>query len=325
MARLFDQGREKAKELSGQATEWVDGRRDDGGVVELATQLYERDRDAYGTVLGSALALRMFLFIVPADIAVFGLINLFNLDQWAAPLTETPTTGEVATRVFAEGWAQSLWIFVSAMVLTLWAGRSLTRVLATCSASSWQLPARDTKLKLKSVAAVSGLFVALLLASMLIGRLRRIGGFPLTAGSWVLVALVVGAGWFLLTMTLPRRTTDPGALLAGALLVAVAFSGLNWFMHIYLPDKIERMSDTYGSLATSMAALGYFFAVGRLLVAAFTVNAVVFERYGSVSHYLFALPGARAIPKRWPAVGRYFDLDGAQRAHALDDQEPAPA
>ena len=130
MAGLFDQSREKAKVLTGQATEWVEGRRDDGGLVEVATQLYERDRDAFGTVLGSALALRLFLFVVPADIAVFGLINVFNLDRWATPLTESPTTGEVATRVFAENWAQSLWIFLSAMVLTLWAGRSLARVLA---------------------------------------------------------------------------------------------------------------------------------------------------------------------------------------------------
>jgi uncharacterized BrkB/YihY/UPF0761 family membrane protein len=122
-------------------------------------------------------------------------------------------------------------------------------------------------------------------------------------------------------MTLPRRTTDPGALLPGVILVAVAFAGLSWFMHIYLPDKIERMSDTYGSLAISVATLGYFFSIGRLLAGAFTLNAVVFERFGSVSHSVFAVPGLRAIPKRWPVVARYFDLDGAQRAHAFDDQE----
>ena len=325
MAGLFDQSREKAKVLTGQATEWVEGRRDDGGLVEVATQLYERDRDAFGTVLGSALALRLFLFVVPADIAVFGLINVFNLDRWATPLTESPTTGEVATRVFAENWAQSLWIFLSAMVLTLWAGRSLGRVLATCSASSWQLPARQAKLKLKGIAAVSGLFFALLLASMLIGRLRRVGGFPVTASSWVLVALVMGAGWFLLTMTLPRRSSDPGALLPGVILIAVAFAGLSWFMHIYLPDKIERMSETYGSLAISVATLGYFFSVGRLLASAFTLNAVAFERFGGVSHYVFAVPGVRAVPTRWPSVARYFDLDGAQRARALDDQESVSA
>lgn len=325
MAGLFDQSREKAKVLTGQATDWVEGRRDDGGVVEVATQLYERDRDAFGTVLGSALALRLFLFVVPADIALFGLINVFNLDRWASPLTESPTTGEVATRVFAEDWAKSLWIFLSAMVLTLWAGRSLARVLATCSASSWQLPARQAKVKVKNIAAVSGLFLALLLASMLIGRLRRVGGFPVTASSWVLVAVVMGIGWFLLTLVLPRRTTDPGALLPGAILVAVAFAGLSWFMHIYLPDKIERMSETYGSLAISVATLGYFFSIGRLLAGAFTLNAVVFERFGSVSHHIFAVPGVRAIPTRWPAVARYFDLDGAQRADLIDDQEPLPA
>jgi uncharacterized BrkB/YihY/UPF0761 family membrane protein len=152
-----------------------------------------------------------------------------------------------------------------------------------------------------------------------------VGGFPVTASSWVLVALVMGTGWFLLTMSLPRRTTDPGALLPGAILVAVAFAGLSWFMHIYLPDKITRMSETYGSLAISVATLGYFFSIGRLLAGAITVNAVVFERFGSLSHYLFAVPGLRAIPRRWPAVARYFDLDGVQRADVLEDQESVPA
>lgn len=320
MSGLFGRGSAKAKELADQASGWVEGRRDDGGLVETATQLYERDRDAFGTVLGSALALRLFLFVVPADIALFGLINLVDLDGWADPLTKSPTTGEVATRIFAEDSLRSLWVFVSMSVLALWSGRSLARVLATCSASSWQLPARQAKVAVRGVAAVSGLFVAMLLASMLIGRLREVGGIPVTAGSWLLVAVIMGAGWFLVTMILPRRSTDPGALLPGAIVVAVAFAGLSWFMHIYLPDKIERMSATYGSLATSVATLGYFFAIGRLMTAAFAVNAVVFERFGSISHPLFAVPGLRRIPQRWPVVARYFDLDGAQAATAAEGQ-----
>jgi hypothetical protein len=44
-----------------------------------------------------------------------------------------------------------------------------------------------------------------------------------------------------------------------------------------------------------------------------------------VSHYVFAVPGVRAVPTRWPSVARYFDLDGAQRARALDDQESVSA
>ena len=44
----------------------------------------------------------------------------------------------------------------------------------------------------------------------------------------------------------------------------------------------------------------------RVLLA---VNAVVFEQIGSVSRFVFSVPGLRAIPARAPGLARYFDLD----------------
>ena len=51
------------------------------------------------------------------------------------------------------------------------------------------------------------------------------------------------------------------------------------------------------------------FLIGRVMASSFILDAVVYERIGSVSELAFALPGVRRIPERFPRVRRYFDLD----------------
>ena len=42
-------------------------------IVDVAARVYERDKEAGGTMLGSALALRLFLFFMPFVLLVVGL------------------------------------------------------------------------------------------------------------------------------------------------------------------------------------------------------------------------------------------------------------
>jgi hypothetical protein len=44
------------------------------------------------------------------------------------------------------------------------------------------------------------------------------------------------------------------------------------------------------------------------MAASFIVDAVMFEKLGSVSDLVFSLPVLRAIPRRSPKVRRFFDL-----------------
>ena len=47
-------------------------RRQSSLFVDIGLRLYERDRVAAGTLLGSALALRLFLFFIPMTLALVG-------------------------------------------------------------------------------------------------------------------------------------------------------------------------------------------------------------------------------------------------------------
>ena len=313
MAELIDKGRERVGEITDKAQGWAHtwmNDHDDHEVVEVALQLYERDRDAFATVLGSALAFRLFLFIIPADIALTSLFNLLRIGSlFSSVLSESSATADSSKYVLSTSWWQSLGLFISFTVATMWAGRSLGRVLATCSAAAWGLPPRRAKVGLKGVAALTGLFAILLVSSLLLAAIRDASGFTVSLGTWALVAGSMMIGWFVISVLLPRGATDPGALIPGAFIVGVGFAGLQWFMHFYLPNKIARLSDTYGSVANSAATLGYFFFVGRMMVSSLVLDAVVYNRYGTVSHWVFQLPLIRAIPRRWPRLARYFGLD----------------
>jgi len=78
---------------------------------------------------------------------------------------------------------------------------------------------------------------------------------------------------------------------------------------LYLPRAIERSSELYGAIGVTLATLGWIYILGRVIAFAFSLNAVVFEQIGSVSAIVFSAPGIRAIPRRYPRVARYFDLD----------------
>ena len=120
--------------------------------------------------------------------------------------------------------------------------------------------------------------------------------------------------WSLVYLALPRKTTDPGAALPGGLIVALVLTGLQSFTQLFLPNQIANSSSLYGSIGVLLAFLGWFFILGRVIAFSFAVNAVVYERLGSVSHLVFSLPGLRDLPRRFPPVGRFFELD-----HVIDD------
>ena len=312
--KIIETGKQRFESISERLKTWFEGRQDDG-VVDLATKLYARDQDAFASVLGSAIALRLFLFVVPANVALLGLINLVSLDgPLGGMLKESPTTGQMAQNYGELSFWHALWITISGTILTLWAGRSLARVMATCSAAAWQMHATAARVKLRNVAALTAMLFTLMLASIVFAKMRDIGGPAAAVAAWLAVAATFFVGWFIVELVLPRATPDPSAVLPGAALVGLGFSVLQWFMQIYLPGKIARTTDTMGSLAATVATLGYFFFVGRLMSASFVVNAIIFQRWGSISQVVFALPFLRRLPKRFPKLEQFFDLDRDENA-----------
>ncbi len=308
------------------AESWWEQHRDRHPVLGWAGSLHERDRDSFASVLGSAVALRLFLFVLPATLVMVSFVHLVNLDSvMTEHLEASVTTGEVARSLHDVSWTAAAGFFVSGLVLTLWAGRSLARVLATSSVASWRLEPRQGRLSIGSIVVLSGVLFATVAASSVFDRLRDDARVSITLASWTAVLAVTTVSWFLVMLTLPRGTSDPGALLPGAALLGVGYTVSAWFMQYYLPNRIERSSDTFGSLATSVATLGWFFAIGRMMSASFVVAAVTYERFGSLSRVVFGLPLLRVLPRKVPRLVSFFDLEAEPGASGGDADAGAGA
>lgn len=315
--------RDRARVLAAQASDWLADRRAISVPIDVSARIYERDRAYFGSVLGSAVAFRLFLFILSATALGVGigtsLIDVELLDDQVGE--RAGLTGAVAVEVDQafEGTQTTAWLLtVSGLVGTLWTGRNLATTLSAASANAWQLGHSVRTATARIVFAVVGLFAALLIVSAVVGLIHRSAGPAAATTSLVLAFIVYAVIWFVVTMTLPRGTSDPGAMLPGAALTGLVMMGMAGISQLYIGRQLETKSEVLGGLAIAAVGLGWLFFAGRAMVASLAVNAVIFEQIGSVSHLLVILPGIRRIPRRFPSVARYFDLE-----EMLDAEAPA--
>lgn len=282
--------------------------------VDVGVLVATRDREAAGSVVGSALAFRLFLFFVPLLLFVVGVAGISSLFIEADDVADaTGVTGALASQMLAayEQSANAAWIIaLSGLVGLLWAGRSLSRTLIAASLLAWQLPLRP-KAAAKVVGTIIAVVVALTVAASVVNWIRREFGFGLAAVSFVAVLAFYIVIWLVLLLALPRATPDPGASIPGAVLIAAVLTCLQAVSQLYLSRALSQSSSLYGGLAASITTLGWFFFVGRTVVFAMSVNAVLFERFGSISQVVFGLPVVRILPRRSPRLRAFFGLDGS--------------
>jgi uncharacterized BrkB/YihY/UPF0761 family membrane protein len=300
---------------SARLTRW----RAKSSIVDAAVLVFDRDRSVAGTVLSSAVAFRLFLFFIPVVLAVVGLGGLVRSLVDADQVVESAgLTGLLAEQVRAalEQPGSAFWLTAAAGIVGVaTTGRTLTKVLLAASALAWRAPLR-VKARARVIVTVVGILVALTLLAALVNRVRETN-LALAGVSLLAAAGVYAVGWLLLGHALPRTTTDPGAGIPGAVLVGLALAALQAVTQLYLPTQISGASQLYGALGAAVATLGWFFILGRVIVLALVTDAIVYERFGSLSQVVFALPLLRVLPRRFPSVARFFDLPQPEGSAAI--------
>jgi uncharacterized BrkB/YihY/UPF0761 family membrane protein len=91
------------------------------------------------------------------------------------------------------------------------------------------------------------------------------------------VAAGFGALWLWISMRLPSPDLPWTAFLPGAVLFAVGVEGLHLFTTYFLQERLANASELYGVLGLATTALFFLFLVGRGVVWAAELNAVVWE------------------------------------------------
>ena len=188
------------------------------------------------------------------------------------------------------------------------AGRTLSKTAVAASALAWRLPVR-AKAPTRIVGSLVGLLSTMGLVAAVINRVRVELGAPAAGASFAVAVLVYVVAWMFVLALLPRATTDPGAVLPGALLVAGVTALLQLVSQLYLPGKIAT-PDLYGAGAMVVTLAGC--CASRAIVLGMVLNA------GSTSgrHDLRAAlrsAAARFLPRRYARVRRCFGPDGTDR------------
>ena len=295
-------------------------RYEDKPLVDLGLRIYRRDRDITGTVVGSAIAFRLFLFFVPLLLFVVGIAGFVSHLVDADDINEDAgLTGSLAAQIDTalSQPTQTRWVAVVVGLFgTASAGYSLSKVMVAASTVGWQLPTRP-KASPKLVGALVGLISGVGLIALIINRIRADLGLGAASISFAAAFVLYLVAWLVVLTILPRATRDPGAVLPGAALVALTLTGMQAISQLYLPDRLSRASELYGTFGATIVTLGWFFILGRTIVLAIVCNAVIHERFGSITNFVFSWPLIRLLRKSG-LVRRVFDLeewDGGKGSH----------
>jgi uncharacterized BrkB/YihY/UPF0761 family membrane protein len=290
---------------------------EDRPLINVGLRTYQRDREVAGTVVGSAIAFRLFLFFVPLLLFVVGLAGFVS--RWVDADQASHDAGVSGAlhdqiRSAFEQPGSTRWLAVLIGLLGMaTTGRTLSKVMVASSALAWKLPMTN-KASFRVIGALVGLVAAVGVLAILANRVREEFGLGVTSVSFLAVFALYTVTWLTITSLLPRATRDPSVLLPGAVLVAATTTGMQAFSQFYLPDRIGRASELYGAVGSTIVTLGWFFILGRAIVIALALNAVVHERFGSISQLVFSLPILRILPRKSAWIRRYFGLDEERTA-----------
>ncbi len=266
----------------------------------MAVRVYKRDHDNFGSVLGSAVAFRLFLFMFALVVFVVGVGAVLLGRGWvgdgvSGDLGLSGTLASEVDEALRRGESPGALLAIGGLLTTAWAGRNLAIALIAASASAWRVPRTAGFTPLRTVAVVIGLLVAVTIVGGVLHLVEGSGGVVLFATSVLAMLSAYSGIWFALTLVLPRATRDPTSLLPGAVVVGATFTLLGWVSQFYLLERLRSGSELLGGLGIAAVALGWLFIAGRVMVATLALNAVVYEQFGSLLEGLLKLRGFRRL------------------------------
>jgi uncharacterized BrkB/YihY/UPF0761 family membrane protein len=279
---LRDRG-ERARARGLALYEQLERQRPQRASVEVGFRWLVRDKEIAGGVLGGGLAYRFFFWVLALTVlSASGLGFLSSAgsnvtaDAKDAGLTESlATTISTSAHQSESGrW----WLLLTGAFLFLWFSFGLLRALRLVHAAAWRVPLPPLRNGPKALAVVLAAPVVISLATAGSGWVRSNSARPVGVLVTLAAGLVFGAAWLWLSTKLPAQPGVPWtAFLPGAVVFAVGLEALHVFTVYYLQTKLSNASELYGVLGLATTALFYLFLIGRGVIWAAELNAVVWD------------------------------------------------
>jgi uncharacterized BrkB/YihY/UPF0761 family membrane protein len=299
----------------------LDGDGATGRGVETLLVIRARDRAVAGNLLASAIAYRLFFWMLPLALFVtagLGFVEASSSGQ-SQRVAGNMGFGKSVAAVVANASDQaerSRWLLlVFALVGLYTAGSAGARTLIAVHRFAWAMGPGVSAKGPMPPAVFTGLSFAMIGLAAGAQYLRQVSpGFGLV----VTVSVVVGytALWLAISIALPHGDAPWKRLVPGALFLGAGAELLHLVSVYYLSGKIESSSELYGGLGVAAALLLGLYLVARLIVAAALLNATLWQRAESRSS---------STPRDWvSADGQPAELVTPRRSLDRGEERGAP-
>lgn len=280
-----DGGLDRARQ---RALAWVERVTEQGPlqpVAEVGWLTFRRDSSVGGSVLAAALAYRVFVWALPLALVLVLVLGRVRSSPSSAEelLRDTGIGGYFAESIGSatanvEGWARLLGICVGLAVL-LYETFALLRAARAVTSLAWRLPLTRPAQPARDTTIFLGLIVGFFLCSSSAAAIRAALDFPRdligVLGAYALLpAFFLAVSWWLL----PNRAERWTDVLPGSLAVGAAVAALGLFNSLVLFPWLAHKQQTYGVLGIAAGLLFSFFLIGRTIVIAASLDAVLVER-----------------------------------------------
>ena len=250
--------------------------------VEVGFRLLVNDRRIAGGVLGGGLAYRLFFWVLALTLLVCG--GLGFADHAGDNVTTAATDAGLTTAVagtISNAAQQSdsgrWWLLLIGTYLTLWFSWSLLRALRLVHAAAWGVPVTPLRNAPRALACVLAAPIVLGVTVWAAGWVRANDPSSLGLVATLAVGAVLAALWLAVSRNLPSEEVPWTALVPGALVVAVGLEALHLFVVYFLANKLASSSSLYGGLGLAGTMLFTLFLIGRGIIGAAELNAVVWD------------------------------------------------
>ena len=276
--------RSEALTLRAQAAlERAESARPEHPSIETGFRWLVRDREIAGGVLGGGLAYRLFFWMLAVALLFCGALGVADHagDDVGGAAKESGLTTSVANTV-ASAAEQSdsgrWWLLAIGLWSFLWFSWSLLRAIRLVHAAAWQTPLPRIGNAPRALGVVIAVPILLVAVSWLAGWVRANIGVTPGLVATLLVGIAYAALWLFVSAALPAGEGLPWhAFLPGAVVFGVGLEALHVFTVYFLASKLASASSLYGSLGLAGTALFYLYLIGRGLVWAAELNAVVWS------------------------------------------------
>ena len=271
---------------------WEAGRERES--VHLAYRTVSRDSHAGGELLACALAMRLFILLLPftaALLAALGLVTRSDAATAQSALSNLGITETAAKSVTGSAriTSESLWLVLAGSLFALVLGSKTTlRTLWTIHRLAWSEPAsrperpwRGAFVVIVALFVLAGISLLSPLMRESLGLGGGIAGLGLEFALWTCF-------WLAVALLLPHGSAPWRALLPGAAVFAAGTTLLHGLTTFWAAGVISHYNAAYGALGTAVAMLLWFYAFGRLVVAGAMLNAARWEHRKTTP----AAPGA---------------------------------